>query len=84
MDMCIARNQQEKYRKYSPVYVQEANTSYLDDVCVLNLGRLVRELDISCENVKYEYLILYNIRDKIWKAIPLLPFWTNEERQIHR
>ena len=56
-----ARNRQEKRREYSLVYVQEINAAYLDDVCVLDLGRIVRELDISCENVQYEYLILYNI-----------------------
>ncbi|KAL9127678.1 MAG: hypothetical protein Q9175_007686 [Cornicularia normoerica] len=33
----------------------------MDDVYVLDLGRIVRELDISCQNVKHEYLILYNI-----------------------
>lgn len=54
-----ACNRQEKRREYSPVYIQEISTAYLDDVCVLDLGRIVRELDISCENVKHEYLILY-------------------------
>jgi hypothetical protein len=56
-----ARNRQEKRREYSPVYVQEINTAHLDDVCVLHLGRIVQELGISSDNVKHEYLILYNI-----------------------
>ncbi len=48
-------------RRIRPVYVQEIDTACLDDVCVLDLGRVVRELDISCENVKHENIILYLI-----------------------
>ena len=35
--------------------------AYLDTVCVLDLGRIVRELDIFCKIVEDEYLILHNI-----------------------
>ena len=38
-----ARNRQEKRREYSPIHGQEIDTAYLDDVCVLDLGRTVRE-----------------------------------------
>ena len=68
-----ARNRLEKRREYSPVYVQEINTAHLDDVCVLDLGRIVQELGIS-DNVKHEYLILYNIPRHALEAIPMLPY----------
>lgn len=78
------RNRQEKRREYSPVYVQEINTTYLDDVCVLDLGRIVRELDISYKNVKHEYLILYNIpRHALESNTDIAILEEQGERQLH-
>ena len=79
-----ARNRQEKRREYSSVYVQEINTAYLDDVCVLDLGRIVRELDISCENVEHECLILYNIpRHALESSTDVAILEERGERQLH-
>ena len=79
-----ARNRQEKRREYSPVYVQEINTAYLDDVCVLDLGRIVGELDVSCGNVEHEYLILYNIpRHALESNTDVAILEDRGERQLH-
>jgi len=79
-----ARDRQGKRREYSPVYVQEIDTVYLDDVCVLDLGRIVRELDISFKNVEHEYLILYKIlRQALESNIDVTILEERGERQLH-
>lgn len=51
------RKRQERAGDRTPVYIQEMITAALSDVCVLNLGLIVDDLDISCEGVEHEYLI---------------------------
>ncbi|KAF2181490.1 hypothetical protein K469DRAFT_520708, partial [Zopfia rhizophila CBS 207.26] len=78
-----ARNRQEKRREYSPVHVQEINAAYLDDVYVLDLGRIVRELDISCENVEHEYIILYHIPTHALESITDVAILEERDPRYH-
>ena len=56
----------------------------MNDIYVLDLGRIVRELNISCQNVKHEYLILYNIpRHALESNTDVAILEERGERQLH-